>query len=274
MKSFKIVAPFLVLFLFVQSVFAQTKTATFKVWGNCGMCKKTIESAARQNGATTAVWSEKTKMITVKYAAAKTSVDKIQKGIANAGYDNDKYTGSDEAYNNLHECCQYDRKGASTSAAADACCMKDGKCTGTMDCCKKIAGKSDCCEKGTCAKEGGCCAKCDMKDGHKCSMAGKEGHKCGEGKCDHKEAKCEHKDGKCEMKDGKCCQKEGMTADCCKDGKCSKGGDCCKDQAKCKGGGCCKKDAVAACCKDGKCEKGGDCCKDNATCKEKGCCKS
>ena len=27
-----------------------TKTDTFKVWGNCGMCKKTIEKAAKSDG--------------------------------------------------------------------------------------------------------------------------------------------------------------------------------------------------------------------------------
>lgn len=197
MKSIQIIAAFLFLFAGIQSGNAQTKaggnkfavkTSTFKVFGNCGMCKKTIEGAAKNSGATYASWNVDTKMMTVKYSA-KTSEDKIQKGIADAGYDNEKYTGNDEAYNNLDGCCQYDRK-TSNAGGAKACCMKDGKCTGGKECCSKMEGKTDCCAKGTCAKEGGCCA--DMK---------------------------------CEKGEG-CCKKEGTVA--MKDMKCEKGADCCK----------------------------------------------
>lgn len=188
------------LFACVQTINAQTKsggtkptvkTSTFKVWGNCGMCKTTIEGAAKKSGATYASWNVDTKVMTVKYASTKTSEDKIQKGIADAGYDNVKYTGVEEAYNNLHECCKYDRK-AAASAEAKACCMKDGKCTGDKECCKKMEGKADCCANGTCVKEGGCCA----------------------------EMKCEKGEG--------CCKKEGTGTIAMKDMKCEKGADCCK----------------------------------------------
>jgi periplasmic mercuric ion binding protein len=196
MKSINIIAVFIFLFAGFSATAqsktsgkqAAVKTSVFKVWGNCGMCKETIEAAAKSSGATFAQWNKDSKMLTVKYAAAKTSDDKIQKSIADAGYDNEKYTAPAEAYNGLHECCKYDRKTTTAAKEAGACCMKDGKCTGNMDCCKKVAGKSDCCTNGTCAKEGGCCA--DMK--------------------------CE--------KGADCCKKEGATAkaDCCKDGKCAK----------------------------------------------------
>lgn len=197
MKSFQFIAAFIFLFAGLQTSNAQSKTsgkqaavttAVFKVWGNCGMCKKTIEGAAKTNGATFAEWNEDSKMLTVKYAAAKSSDDKIQKGIAAAGYDNEKYVAPDDVYDNLHECCKYDRKTASaTTKEATACCTKDGKCTGDKACCKKVEGKSDCCANGTCAKEGGCCA----------------GMTCEKG--------------------GDCCKKEGdvAKADCCKDGKCT-----------------------------------------------------
>lgn len=204
MKSIHILS--VIIFLFAGfSVTAQSKTSgkqaavktsVFKVWGNCGMCKETIEGAAKSSGATFAEWNKDSKMLTVKYVAAKTSDDKIQKSIADAGYDNEKYTAPAEAYNGLHECCKYDRKTATTTTAAKeagACCMKDGKCTGTMDCCKKVAGKSDCCTNGTCAKEGGCCAN----------------------------MKCE--------KGADCCKKEGTAmADCCKDEAKCKTAACCK----------------------------------------------
>lgn len=103
---------------------AQTsKTETIKVWGNCGMCKTTIEKAAKKAGATKANWNEDSKELKVTYAANKTSSSKIQEAIAKAGYDTQDFTADNDAYGKLHTCCQYDRKqvGANTlSPAADA----------------------------------------------------------------------------------------------------------------------------------------------------------
>ncbi|MBX9783473.1 MAG: hypothetical protein K2X48_09290 [Chitinophagaceae bacterium] len=202
MKTIQLIAAFLFL---AAGINAQTKstvavkTSTFKVWGNCGMCKKNIEGAAKTSGASFANWNVNTKMLTVKYAASKTSVDKIQKGIANAGYDNITYAGNDEAYNNLDKCCQYDRKSAVSTkgekgekgdkGSKDACCMKDGKCTGDKECCKKMEGKADCCAAGACGKEGGCCAamKCEKGEGccKKDGVAKSDCCKGEEGKCSH-----------------------------------------------------------------------------------------
>ncbi|MBX7224652.1 MAG: cation transporter [Chitinophagales bacterium] len=84
-------------------------TATFKVSGVCGMCEKTIETAAYIKGVKKADWNQKTHIITVTYDATKTNVDNIQKSIAKSGYDTEKYKASDEAYNGLHACCKYPR---------------------------------------------------------------------------------------------------------------------------------------------------------------------
>ena len=85
--------------------------AEFKVWGNCGMCKKTIEkSLAEVEGFYNIDWNKDSKMMSLHYDTLKTSVAEAQKLIAAAGYDNEAFMGSDEAYSNLHECCQYDRK--------------------------------------------------------------------------------------------------------------------------------------------------------------------
>ena len=51
------------------SVNAQSKnkqTETFKVWGNCGMCKKTIEKSLKVKGISSAEWNKDTKMIMIK----------------------------------------------------------------------------------------------------------------------------------------------------------------------------------------------------------------
>lgn len=55
-------------------------------------------------------WNKDTKMIFVSYDDKKITLDQIQKKIAAAGYDNEKYKGDDIAYKALPECCQYDRK--------------------------------------------------------------------------------------------------------------------------------------------------------------------
>jgi copper chaperone CopZ len=106
----------IVAFVITAVCFAQKaplpKSETFKVWGNCGMCKSTIEKAAKEAGATTAVWNKATKMLKVAYAETVTSNAKIQEKIAAAGYDTKDLTAPDAAYNELPECCQYERKAA------------------------------------------------------------------------------------------------------------------------------------------------------------------
>lgn len=37
-------------------------------------------------------------------------MDEIQKNIASVGYDTEKYRGDDKAYEELHECCKYERR--------------------------------------------------------------------------------------------------------------------------------------------------------------------
>ena len=85
-------------------------TSTFKVWGNCDMCKETIEGALKTEGISTSDWSPETKIMKVSYDTTKISLNQIQKNIASAGYDNEKYKGDDKAYSELPECCQYERK--------------------------------------------------------------------------------------------------------------------------------------------------------------------
>jgi mercuric ion binding protein len=85
-------------------------TASYKVYGNCGMCKSTIEKAANGvKGVNSAVWEVTTDTITVTFDNRKTTPDKILQAIAESGYDSDTHRAPDEAYNKLHGCCQYDR---------------------------------------------------------------------------------------------------------------------------------------------------------------------
>jgi copper chaperone CopZ len=96
--------------LYAQAPIKHAVTETVHVYGNCGMCKTTIEKSAFKKGVAEAEWNKSTKMATITYDSTKTSVKEVLKRIADAGYDNDLYTAPEEAYNNLHACCQYERK--------------------------------------------------------------------------------------------------------------------------------------------------------------------
>jgi hypothetical protein len=85
------------------------KTETFKVAGNCDMCKNTIETASFRKGITEAEWNKNTKVLKLTYDSQKTSADEVLKRIAYAGYDNEHFLAPDDAYAKLPSCCQYDR---------------------------------------------------------------------------------------------------------------------------------------------------------------------
>jgi mercuric ion binding protein len=93
-----------------QKVAKTTTTSTFKVYGNCHMCKQTIESSLKKkDGIYKKDWNMDTQMMTVTYDPAKTSLKKIQQKIADVGYDNEYARAKDEVYNNLRGCCKYER---------------------------------------------------------------------------------------------------------------------------------------------------------------------
>lgn len=83
------------------------QTDTFKVWGNCGMCEKTIVKAAlKVTGVVKADWDKETKMLTLTYNPTETNVENVQKAIADAGYETPNFKATDKAYNKLDGCCQ------------------------------------------------------------------------------------------------------------------------------------------------------------------------
>ena len=96
------------------TLFAQTKTDTVKVWGNCDECKDKIEKAAKDAGAASANWSDETYLLVVNYNSDKTSSLNIQKEIAAVGYDTQDVKADDAAYKKLPKCCQYKREGEGT----------------------------------------------------------------------------------------------------------------------------------------------------------------
>lgn len=108
----RFLAPALILLLLACAQQPKPATAekTVHVWGNCEQCKATIDKAAQVDGVEKASWNEDSKMLTVRLDTLSSSMDAVLKSIAAAGYDNELYRGSDEAYANLPECCQYERR--------------------------------------------------------------------------------------------------------------------------------------------------------------------
>jgi copper chaperone CopZ len=96
----------------VTSINAQetTKTETFKIYGNCNMCKEHIEGALKKkDGIIRKEWSPKTKMLQVTYDTTRITQKQIKQKIADVGYDSDEIHAKDEDYKKLHKCCQYER---------------------------------------------------------------------------------------------------------------------------------------------------------------------
>lgn len=85
------------------------ETTTFKVYGNCGMCKKRIEGALKKPGIKSASWDVDSKMITVTFDPHSMNANDVQKIVAEAGHDTEKVKASDKTYDALMGCCKYER---------------------------------------------------------------------------------------------------------------------------------------------------------------------
>ena len=82
----------------------------FTVYGNCGMCERTIESSLKDvEGITLADWDKETDQMTVSFDSTIISLDAIKQKIADVGYDSDSHRAKEDVYNNLPGCCQYER---------------------------------------------------------------------------------------------------------------------------------------------------------------------
>ena len=86
-----------------------SETATFKVYGLCGMCKTRIENAAKVEGVHSATWSQSDQMLKVEYTPSKVSIETLHKNVAKVGHDTEKVKASDDVYNKLPACCKYKR---------------------------------------------------------------------------------------------------------------------------------------------------------------------
>jgi len=80
------------------------------VKGNCDQCKRRIEKAAYTvKGVKSAEWHADDETLHLIIDETKGSTDQVREAVAKAGHDTDKVKATDEAYKNLHSCCQYNR---------------------------------------------------------------------------------------------------------------------------------------------------------------------
>ena len=86
------------------------ETETFKVYGNCGMCKRTIEGALKEEaGVSEAIWDMESGEMKVSFDSDNITIDDIKQRIAAVGYDTDSHRAKLDVYSALPGCCQYDR---------------------------------------------------------------------------------------------------------------------------------------------------------------------
>ena len=110
------------LMLSISTCFAEIKNAkveTVHIYGNCSICKKTIESAANVKNVVHVEWNKDTKMAVLTFDEKKTNQDEILKRIGLAGYDSDKFLTPDNVYAKLETCCQYERTGKVVAKVED-----------------------------------------------------------------------------------------------------------------------------------------------------------
>ena len=89
---------------------AEFKKEVFTVYGNCGMCERTIEGSLKNvDGVALADWDKETDQMTVSFNPKVITLDAIKQKIADVGYDSDTHRAKDEIYYTLPGCCQYER---------------------------------------------------------------------------------------------------------------------------------------------------------------------
>ena len=134
MKKIVLIIVILLSFSFNTECYSQIKITKFKtvrIYGSCFMCKAQIEAAGNHDNVSKVEWNLHTQIATISYDARKTSLNKILKKIALAGFDNERYLAPDTVYEKLEDCCHYERE-AKHKYECKICkrtYIKSGKCS-------------------------------------------------------------------------------------------------------------------------------------------------
>jgi copper chaperone CopZ len=115
MKNLIVIFGIVVSFTFLYSCGSDSTTGnasgliaeSIDVFGNCGMCKKRIEEAAKSiDGVEIAVWNKETKVLDLGLNEG-VNLDKVHQVIADVGHDTEKIKANDDVYSELPGCCLY-----------------------------------------------------------------------------------------------------------------------------------------------------------------------
>ena len=100
----------LFLFAFQSDALAKDmRKEVVPVAGNCEMCRDRIVAAATVDGVKKVDWSTTTKLLTIKFDNDIITLDEIEKRIAKVGHDTPNHKSDDKVYEELDDCCRYDR---------------------------------------------------------------------------------------------------------------------------------------------------------------------
>lgn len=119
-----------------------TVTEKFEVGGTCEMCKGRIEKTLDVKGVRYANYDLESHQLEVVYKTKHISSEEIHQRLNDAGHDTEKSKASDEAYANIHGCCEYrehEHEGHGDAKASDKSCSPGCE----KSCSKDKKGSSD-----------------------------------------------------------------------------------------------------------------------------------
>ena len=96
----------------VSAIISKDKLVAKEVMvaGNCEQCRARIEKAAKSvEGVSEAAWNKDSKILLVNFDSGLTSLEAVEKSVANAGHDTQNHQAHTDDYGNLPACCQYER---------------------------------------------------------------------------------------------------------------------------------------------------------------------
>jgi cation transport ATPase len=113
MRKLILAAVFILSGFSIQAQEKLNKNAKYEIEvnGNCDMCQSRIQKAAFSvAGVKSATWSIETHQLNLILNEEKATVLDVKKAVAKAGYDTDEVKATNENYDKLPGCCQYERK--------------------------------------------------------------------------------------------------------------------------------------------------------------------
>ena len=113
MRKLILAAVFILSGFSIQAQEKLNKNAKYEIEvnGSCDMCQSRIQKAAFSvAGVKSATWSIETHKLNLILNEEKATVLDVKKAVAKAGYDTDEVKATNENYDKLPGCCQYERK--------------------------------------------------------------------------------------------------------------------------------------------------------------------